>query len=132
MKTLALFPALLLAAACQQAPAPAASPAPTAAPAAAPAPAPAPATEDPALVRQAQLDLCKGYADLARSIMDNRQQGVAMDRAMDIAKDNAPVQEIVIAAYDEPRMLTAESQQRYVQDFGNETYLACVKGLRAG
>lgn len=126
MKLLALLPALLVVAACQ----PAAEPAPVAAPAAVAQPE-APA-EDPAQLRQAQLELCKGYADLARSIMDNRQQGVAMDGAMEIAKGNAPVQAIVIAAYEKPRMATAENQRRYVDDFGNDTYLSCVKGLSAG
>lgn len=129
MKAIALIPALLLAAACQPAPdAPAAAPAPTPVEMAEPTPFP----EDQAAQRQVQMELCAGYAKMARTIMQIRQDGAPMDGAMEVVKGSAQAQQLLISAYEVPQYGSDRYKEREVQKFGNETYLACVKEIPTG
>lgn len=74
-------------------------------------------------------DLCRGYGNLAAKIMEIRQGGVPMADAMDIAsKSKSPIEkQLVIKAYEYPRLSSQEYVQRSIEDFRNEFYLACIK-----
>lgn len=124
MKTFTLLPALLLVAACQLTPCTAS--------AAEPAPAPARPAAEATSSPQVRMDLCKAYASLARAIMRGRQDGGPLDGAMEVAKDSPQAQTLLVAAYELPRYSTPERQQRQVEDFGNDVYLACLKEATSG
>lgn len=132
MKALALIPALLLAAACNPAPDRAAAPGPAPEPAPVQMAKPAPTPEEQAAQRQVQMELCKGYAKMARTIMEIRQDGAPMDGAMEVVKGSAQAQQLLISAYEVPQYSSDRYKEREVQKFGNETYLACVKEIPAG
>jgi hypothetical protein len=85
---------------------------------------------DPAALRKTQLELCKGFSELAGAIMKGRQEGVSMAKAMEISESET-TQQIIVLAYERPRMQTEENKARYVDDFGNDVYLQCVKEFRA-
>lgn len=80
-------------------------------------------------------EFCKVVADYARSTMDGRQNGVAMSKIMDLAKASDPaispiLTQMVIDAYDMPRMSVERNRETAVRDFENETFLSCVKQTR--
>jgi hypothetical protein len=75
------------------------------------------------------MDLCKGYGQLAKAIMEGRQSGADMAGAMEIANENPQIQKLVVAAYEQPRYSSEERKKRQVADFGNDTYLQCIKEL---
>ncbi len=67
--------------------------------------------------------------------MDGRQNGVAMSKIMDLAKASDPaispiLTQMVIDAYDMPRMSVERNRETAVRDFENETFLSCVKQTR--
>lgn len=74
-----------------------------------------------------KMQMCKTYSDLAETVMKARQAGVSMSRAMEVVSDDPAVRELVIMAYDEPRMSVEKNQQRSIEDFRDSAYLACIK-----
>jgi hypothetical protein len=88
-------------------------------------------TEQIAKIPMAErLQNCKSYSDLARTIMRGRQIGVDMAKVMEHATDPA-AQELVMIAYDRPRMNVEVNQEEMTNDFGNEAYLECAKAARS-
>lgn len=77
-------------------------------------------------------DVCADWSSLAENIMRSRQAGVSMAEMMKLTKGTKPAQRMVIAAYEERRYHTEEIQQRKVEDFRDEAYLACVKTKNEG
>lgn len=73
------------------------------------------------------LEVCTSYAELAETLMEGRQAGVSMARAMDVAKDDPTVSKMVIMAYDEPRMSVEENKRRAVEDFRDLIFMGCIK-----
>ncbi len=73
---------------------------------------------------------CETISELAEVIMENRQHGVSMARAMGASEGSELVETIVIQAYEHPGYTTAEYQNRAVSEFTDEWYLACVKARR--
>lgn len=76
---------------------------------------------------------CKSMSELARIIMQKRQDGVPMSEIVEKVVNTTPqpLQEVlrltVISAYDKPRYNTPEIQQKTILDFENESYLTCTK-----
>jgi len=72
-------------------------------------------------------DLCRGFGNLAAKIMEARQSGVPMADAMDISETKSTKQ-MVIQAYEYPRLSSKEYVQRSIENFRDEFYLDCIKG----
>lgn len=65
--------------------------------------------------------------------MRSRQGGVPMSEMMDIAVGDAElkasIEELLIDAYDVPRMDVRANQDKAVLDFENDVHLECIKKL---
>lgn len=76
---------------------------------------------------------CAEIADLAGSMMRNRQAGIDMSEMIAIVAKSGVgelVTPIVIAAYEQPRFDTPSYQKKAITDFKNEVMLACMKGVK--
>lgn len=76
---------------------------------------------------------CSEMSAVAEMIMKARQQSLPMAEAHKVAKESkrpsfaAWATEIIKIAYASPRFSSKEFQQRAINDFGSEVYLACLK-----
>jgi hypothetical protein len=75
---------------------------------------------------------CESVSRMAASVMMARQRGMDMAKVMKADSDASDefvqsMQAMVIAAYESPRFSTDIHQQRAVEDFRNDAFLACVK-----
>lgn len=80
-------------------------------------------------------DFCRAMGVYARSIMESRQKNVPMADVMDLAVKADPgispvLQQMVVDAYERPRMSAEGNQDRFVRDFENDSYLACTRASR--
>lgn len=76
---------------------------------------------------------CELYSQLAETIMTSRQAGVPMANQMKIAKgENGSdvMVQLIINAYDKPRYNTEDMQQKSIENYRDDIYLACVKELK--
>lgn len=73
----------------------------------------------------AQEDKCKIVGDLANSVMDARQAGVAMSDIMALPSNTNLTRKMVIEAYKRPRFSTEEFQKSATADFRAEWEAAC-------
>jgi len=94
--------------------------------ASAPSPAPAPAPQ-PARPPTKQ-ERCANVAQLAETVMQQRQRGASMRELMSRVPDNDVARRIIMAAYEEPRYNTREYQQNEIRDFENKYFLECMRG----
>ena len=76
------------------------------------------------------VQFCTRFADVAGKIMEHRQNGVEMSAIANLFKTH-PQRELVMKmatdAYSRPRMRVEKNQKRYVVDFKNKYFLACMK-----
>ena len=72
-------------------------------------------------------ELCSDLSDTAGTIMQKRQEGVAMVRIMDLMGDSKIMQEIVVEAYEVRRHPAPFWQDREINDFRDKWYLTCYK-----
>jgi len=79
--------------------------------------------------KEITMDDCKLLSELAGQIMDSRQKNIPMTNVVNIFPAGSPWIEIVIKAYEKPRMSVEENQQNMIQDFQNQFYLDCVKAV---
>lgn len=76
---------------------------------------------------------CSEMSAVAEMIMKARQQSLPMAEAHKVAKKSkspsfaAWATEIIKIAYASPRFSSKEFQQRAINDFGSDVYLACLK-----
>jgi hypothetical protein len=78
-------------------------------------------------------DFCQMIGGMADAIMSVRQSGTQLSKLMTTfsnggqfpAELNAVVQEMAIAAYQQPNYSTAEAQQRAITEFRNDYETAC-------
>ena len=82
-------------------------------------------------------DLCAEVSEIAETIMERRQEGVSMQKMMDIiaygtgSKGATNITEtLIMKAYEIPRYRVKDNRERAVQEFKNRWYLACVKDIR--
>jgi hypothetical protein len=73
-------------------------------------------------------EACKSYHELATSLMDARQSGVSLVKAMSIT-DRKFLQDLTIKAYKQPRYRVEENKKRAAEDFANRIYLECYEAL---
>ncbi|MBX7274617.1 hypothetical protein K2E96_01920 [Pseudomonas sp. ERGC3:05] len=76
---------------------------------------------------------CNAMATLAKSVMESRQSGMPMTKAIGlINSENKEVanltRKLVIAAYEEPAWNSKALQEKATNDFQNRIYLPCIKG----
>ena len=71
-------------------------------------------------------EVCPLAQTVARKIMEARQAGASMSDML-ANKPSDLVRKLTISAYETPRYQSPEFIQRAIDDFGNDTYLACVK-----
>jgi len=71
--------------------------------------------------------LCSDLSETAATIMQKRQEGVAMVRIMDLMGDSATLSAIVIEAYEVRRHPAPMWQEREIDDFRDKWYLTCYK-----
>lgn len=71
-------------------------------------------------------EVCPVAQELARKTMEARQAGVSMSDML-ANKPTELLRRLTIAAYETPRYQSPEFIQRAIDDFGNDTYLACIK-----
>jgi hypothetical protein len=70
---------------------------------------------------------CAVLGELARTVMDSRQLGVALSKLMDIVKDDSLSKRIVLDAYEQPRYQAEEFKRAAVEDFGNKWEIMCYQ-----
>lgn len=79
---------------------------------------------------QSDDEFCAGEADVAEAIMKARQSGVAMSEMLKFgAPGPNPYRQLIISAYELPRMSYAPNQEKMIQDFRNEYHLLCFKAI---
>lgn len=78
------------------------------------------------------MESCARISELAGHIMDSRQSNVPMTDVVNVFPAGSPWIEIVIKAYEKPRMSVEENQQNMIQDFQNQLYLECTKAVTGG
>lgn len=76
-------------------------------------------------------DMCRALSNMAEMVMTGRQQGMSVSEMLNSGHtDEGPFaavyQETVIAAYRRPRYATASVQQREVESFRDDAYVACL------
>lgn len=71
---------------------------------------------------------CESVGLLAKTVMEARQSGVAMQDVMQGA--NELTKQLLIAAYEQPPYVSAAGKQRAITNFQNDVYLECVKHER--
>lgn len=71
---------------------------------------------------------CESVGLLAKTVMEARQSGVAMQDVMQGA--NELTRQLLIAAYEQPPYVSAGAKQRAITNFQNDVYLECVKQQR--
>jgi hypothetical protein len=82
---------------------------------------------------EAQQDACEAYARTARTLMEARQNGLEMEKAMAPLRNMRPgptqdsMRELVMLAYEVQRWSGRDMRRRAVEDFGNERYMACIR-----
>lgn len=69
-------------------------------------------------------DYCRQIADVARLTMEARQNGVAMEVAMESAGNLEVARVLVIEAWKYPR--SEGSRDEFVRDFGDLAFRACI------
>lgn len=74
-------------------------------------------------------EVCTNWSELAETIMIKRQAGISMSDVMNVAIKNndTMLESIIIEAYDDPRYITKDMQERIIEDFKNKIYLRCAK-----
>ena len=75
-------------------------------------------------------ELCSNLSETAGTIMQKRQEGVAMVRIMDLMGDSATLQSMVVEAYEVRRHPAPMWQKREINDFRDKWYMACYKEFK--
>ena len=81
--------------------------------------------------------LCMQFNDVAKGIMQHRQNGVELSTLLKGMTNPSDSEEqskavdmavtIIKAAYDTPRFRTHDAQQRAITEFANDVLLTCMK-----
>lgn len=84
-------------------------------------------------------DSCRSISELAKMVMNMRQAGMPIERAMDgllpadseYASDPVVgplVESLIMTAYRRPLAYTDEAKETAATEFGNQAYLECYTG----
>jgi len=79
-------------------------------------------------------DKCRPLATLAESLMNVRQSGLSMVKAMEEADRHAEdnrefFKAIIVTAYTEPSYASERDQKRASTEFGAKYYLSCLSAV---
>jgi len=74
-------------------------------------------------------ETCDQIHEIATSVMDARQRGVSVKKAMDIMGGTSIGKNMVMNAYEDTRWNSKSRQQDAVTEFANTYYLECVKAF---
>lgn len=79
--------------------------------------------------------MCEPVSSLAETIMRNRQHGapmVGMMKKLETVDPNIRnvIKSLIITAYEKPRWNSDQMVLREVQDFRDQSYLACIKSFQ--
>ena len=77
-------------------------------------------------------ETCNAFAEMAGMTMQARQSGVALSDALGVTNGNELLRQIVIDAYQRPRMSVSANRAREVEDFRTEWHLACLEAHETG
>jgi hypothetical protein len=84
-------------------------------------------------VATANASSCELYGIMANAVMHGRQLGLSISEALEPkngVKVSEVVEELVFAAYEQPRYRTQEYQLRAREEFQNAIELACYRQLK--
>lgn len=90
----------------------------------------------PLMATDAMDAFCSSQGKLASTIMQGRQNGVPIDKALAIAATaKAPADDLtrglVLDAYDHPRWTTPAIREQTIREFANQVTLTCIKAVQA-
>jgi hypothetical protein len=71
---------------------------------------------------------CSSWAELAGRVMDLRQDGMAMEEAMDHTLDNRFLEALVVDAYQVAQLTSPHLRKQQTYEFKNKWYLNCLRG----
>ncbi|MFT7860439.1 MAG: hypothetical protein ABXS93_05845 [Sulfurimonas sp.] len=79
---------------------------------------------------------CSTLSGISEMIMKSRQNGVDMEKLMEIntklVKDGNPdIAFMIIEAYETPRFNTEKVKIQTISDFKNKQYLGCIKAAKS-
>lgn len=82
-------------------------------------------------------DTCSMVASMARTVMSARQNGVAMEKLIAVARKSEGAigrltETLVIDAFGVPRFSTPANKQRAIEDFGNDNAAICYRAQKGG
>jgi hypothetical protein len=85
----------------------------------------------PVMASPAMDEFCVGQGKLAAAIMDTRQSGVSIEKALSIAAESDhPADELsralVLDAYGQPRYMTQAMREQATSDFRDKVTLTCI------
>lgn len=73
---------------------------------------------------------CESLHRSAKHIMKARQEGQSMVKRMNLASGDKTLKQMVMSAYDKPRMMVKRNQRQMTEDFSNDVYLGCMQKVR--
>ena len=90
----------------------------------------------PAMADDAMDAFCTSQGKLAAAIMEGRQIGVSLDKALALAaKAESPADELarglVLDAYTHPRWTTAAVRELTISEFGDQVTLTCLRAVES-
>lgn len=79
-------------------------------------------------------ETCQVLYNLAEKIMEARQNNLPMPKTIEIfdlksEAWNEIARSLITTAYEKPRFSSEPYQKELIQDFANDSYLSCIKGL---
>jgi hypothetical protein len=82
----------------------------------------------------APIGLCTdSFGQLTRAIMEARQSGTTLERALEIANENEALSKattiVVLDAYEQPKYESPSVIHKVVVEFGNKWVMQCIKEL---
>lgn len=82
--------------------------------------------------------VCDGIDELARVVMNSRQNGIPLKMMMDVFSDteftkeqHRLFQKMLTEAYEKPRFSTESIKQETITEYGNKWYLVCLNSFKA-
>lgn len=81
-----------------------------------------------AIAEQTDDEFCAMEAKIAESIMKSRQAGVPIGKILAVQGSDS-YRNLIIDAYELPRMSYEPNKQRMIDDFRDDHHVACLKAM---
>ena len=79
---------------------------------------------------QANKEVCTAVSETASLIMELRQSNAPLSAILEVVRDVAILEELVMEAYKKPRYSSDEYQNNAIADFGNLAMLTCLQSYK--